>query len=58
VTHKGNAENPLLGPTTDAHRLKAMIEFLVDNPATAGSRDVDDEVELGRLYHRQVVWRP
>jgi hypothetical protein len=34
VTHKGNAENPLLGPgpVTDTDRLKAMIEFLLANP--------------------------
>jgi hypothetical protein len=32
VTHKGNAENPLLGPVTDVDRLKAMIEFLLANP--------------------------
>jgi hypothetical protein len=32
VTHKGNAENPLLGPVTDSDRLKAMIEFLLANP--------------------------
>jgi hypothetical protein len=32
VTHKGNAENPLLGPVTDTDRLKGMVEFLLANP--------------------------
>jgi hypothetical protein len=32
VAHKGDAENPLLGPVTDTDRLKAMIEFLLANP--------------------------
>jgi hypothetical protein len=32
VTHKGDAENPILGPVTDSDRLKAMIEFLLSNP--------------------------
>jgi hypothetical protein len=32
VTHKDNAENPILGPITDSDRLKAMIEFLLANP--------------------------
>jgi hypothetical protein len=32
VTHKGDAENALLGPVTDTDRLKAMIEFLLANP--------------------------
>lgn len=35
VTHKGDAENGLLGPTNDTHRLTAMIEFLVANPEVA-----------------------
>jgi hypothetical protein len=32
VAHKGDAENPLLGPVTDTDRLKAMVEFLLANP--------------------------
>ena len=35
VTHKGDAENPLLGPTNDTHQLTAMIECLVANPEVA-----------------------
>jgi hypothetical protein len=40
VTHKGNAENALLGPTNDTHRLRAMIGFLTDNPAIAKHPDI------------------
>jgi hypothetical protein len=33
VAHKGDAENPLLGPVTDTEiGSKAMIEFLLENP--------------------------
>jgi hypothetical protein len=32
LTHKGDAENPMLGPVTDADRTKALVSFLQDNP--------------------------
>ena len=38
VTHKGEAENSLLGPTSDTHRLTAMIEFLVTSPKWPSTR--------------------
>ena len=32
VSHKGDAENPLLGPVTDADRIKAIVAFFQANP--------------------------
>jgi Family of unknown function (DUF5681) len=32
LTHKGDAENPLLGPVTDADRIKALVSLLQENP--------------------------
>jgi hypothetical protein len=32
VSRKGDAENPLLGPVTDADRIKAIVAFFQANP--------------------------
>jgi hypothetical protein len=42
VTHKGNAENPLLGPVTDTDRLKAMIEFLLANRGAEAPTNIEN----------------
>jgi len=44
VTHKDEAENSLLRPTSDTHRLTAMIEFLVQKwPSTRRSQNCSNE---------------
>ena len=51
VTHKGDAENPLLGPTNDTHQLTAMIECLVANPEVAKHPKIAKTVPMS-IAHR------
>ena len=40
VTLEGDADNPILGPTTDAQRWKAMKEFLIEFPGIAKDPEI------------------